>query len=275
MKHNHTTISFYFLFTVIIFLQIVTPAQQKPLAEAKLVVDSYSPQKDSVISIGVLVNLTDDWHIYWRNPGDSGLPTEIEFKLPQGLVASENKFPVPKIFFTEEIVNYGYGHQVLFINELLVPKDFPQKTFSISAKLTSLICKDLCKSFDTTITIIIDFSKDYVAETEISELFEKTKNLLPQINRRIKASALLKSDSVYLKVSGDDILGEHDIKFLSYEAGVLRNSVTQNIIKKENYIELILEPDPFRITNPTELEGIIILNDNPAKTFEIKIPITD
>ena len=26
-----------------------------------------------------------DWHTYWRNPGDSGLPTKIEWKLPDGV----------------------------------------------------------------------------------------------------------------------------------------------------------------------------------------------
>ena len=102
----------YFLFAVAIFFlfhQSIT-AQQKSLAEVRLVADSYSPEKDSIISLGVLIDLQDDWHIYWRNPGDSGLPTDIELILPKGITASQIKFPIPKIFFFFLIVNFGYAH---------------------------------------------------------------------------------------------------------------------------------------------------------------------
>ncbi len=104
-------------------------AQQKSLAEARLVVDSFSPKKDSVISIGVLINLKDDWHIYWRNPGDSGMPTDIEFSLPNGIKASEIQFPIPEIFASDEIVNYGYSHQVLLMSKLFIPKYYQKKKY--------------------------------------------------------------------------------------------------------------------------------------------------
>ena len=60
MKLNITTIQLFVF--IVLASTIYSFAQQKSLAEAKLVVDSYSPEMDSVISIGVLVNLKDDWH---------------------------------------------------------------------------------------------------------------------------------------------------------------------------------------------------------------------
>jgi thiol:disulfide interchange protein DsbD len=275
MKHRSITIHLTFLLTAILFFQLANYAQQKSLAEAKLVVDSYSPEKDSIISIGLLINLQDEWHIYWRNPGDSGLPTDIEFSLPNGITASEIKFPIPKIFSSDEIVNYGYDHQVLLMSELFIPKDYTQKEIFISAKLTSLICKELCKAFDTIVTFRLNLSKDYLAEVNISNLFESTKNSLPQKNHNLKTSAISKSDSVYLKVSCDGITNTNSLKFFSYEAGVFKNSITQNVTKKENYLELILEPDPFKVNNPTEVNGIIFLNVDHTKAYEINLPITN
>jgi thiol:disulfide interchange protein DsbD len=273
MKPNITTIIILFLF--ILTIQSLAFAQQNSLAEAKLVIDSYTPKKDSTLSIGVLINLKDDWHIYWRNPGDSGLPTEIEFILPNGVTASEIKFPIPEIFTSDEIVNYGYSHQVLLMSELSIPNNFSQKEISLSAKITSLICKDLCKAFDTTLTIKIDLSKDIYPTKLISDEFDFTKSILPIKNHTLKTSAITKSDSVYLKVSGDEIINVSNIKFLSYNAGIFRNSIKQNVFKKENHFEIILEPDPFRVNSPTLLNGIIILNDDQTKAFEISIPITN
>jgi thiol:disulfide interchange protein DsbD len=273
MKNKITTIQTLLL--LILFAQVFVFAQQKSLAEAKFVINSFSPEKDSVISIGVLINLQDDWHIYWRNPGDSGIPTEIDFTLPEGFKVSEIKFPIPNIFYSDEIVNYGYSHQVLLLSELFIPKDYSEKEIFITAKLTSLICKDMCKNFDTTVTIKLDLSTSYIAEANVSDLFKSTKNMLPKIDHSLKTSVISKSDSIYLKVYGNQINSVSSSKFLSYESGIFKNSINQKMNKKQNHLELILEPDPFKVKNPTEIIGILILNDDPSKAYEIKLPIAN
>ena len=57
------------------------------------------------------------WHVYWRNPGDSGLPTAIDWKLPSGFSAGQINWPVPEHFAQNGIGNYGYADTV----DLLVP----------------------------------------------------------------------------------------------------------------------------------------------------------
>ncbi len=281
MKHRSTTIYFSFLFTIFIFVQFVA-AQQKSLAEAKLVVDSFSSGKDSIISIGVLINLKDDWHIYWRNPGDSGLPTDIEFGLPNGITASEIKFPIPKIFYSDEIVNYGYGHQVLFLFDLNIPENYSSKEINISANITSLICKDLCKTFDTTVTIFLDLSKDFIADEKISRLFESTKKIIPIQNQKLNIIAESKSDNVYLKVfvKQNENQNINGIQFYPYEMGIFRNLVKQNTKQNENFFEILLEPDQFRVKEPASVNGIIVIEEEienvlSRKAYEFTIPIIE
>jgi thiol:disulfide interchange protein DsbD len=275
MKKNITTIQTLFL--LILIAQVFTFAQQKSLAEARLVVDSFSRDKDSVISIGVLINLKDDWHIYWRNPGDSGLPTEVEFIIPEDFTISEIKFPTPKIFYSDEIVNYGYAHQVLLIADLNIPKNYRPKEINISAKLTSLICKDLCKSFDTTLTLVLDLSKDFYPAKLISDLFNYTKSIMPVINPNIKIFATKISDSVSLKLNLNAVenLRTKSFEFYPFKAGVFKNMAKRTNRIYEKYIELELEPDPFRVENPTYINGIIVINNDHNKSYEIHLPITD
>ena len=40
------------------------------------------------IWLGLELQHQPHWHTYWRNPGDSGLPTELTWKLPAGVSAS-------------------------------------------------------------------------------------------------------------------------------------------------------------------------------------------
>lgn len=280
MTKTNKTIYFSFVIAIFFLLHQSISAQQKSLAEARLVTNSFSSEKDSVISLGVLINLQDDWHIYWRNPGDSGLPTDIEIILPNGITSSEIKFPIPKIFASDEIVNYGYGHQVLFLFDLYIPRNYSLKEINISAKITSLICKEICKAFDTTVTINLDLSKDFIADDNISTLFKSTKEMLSQTNHNFNISAFSKSDFVYLKILFDQIENQslNDFHFYPYEAGVFRNSIEQSITQKENYMELLLETDPFRTKDPTTVEGLLIIGNDLEKNqikkaFEIEVPI--
>ncbi|MCU0342522.1 MAG: hypothetical protein MUF28_01725 [Ignavibacterium sp.] len=273
----------YFLLAAAVFLlyQSVS-AQQKTLAEARLFANSFSIKKDSVISMGVLINLQKDWHIYWRNPGDSGLPTDIELILPQGITASEIKFPFPETFTSDEIVNYGYENQVLFLFDLNVPQNYSLKKLDISAKITALLCKEMCKAFDTTVTITLDISKDNLAEESISKLFESTGEMIPAENQNLNIIAESKSDLVYLRifVNQNENQNIKDIRFYPYNEGVFRNLVKQNILKKEKYFEMVLEPDQFRIKEPTSVDGIIIIEEEiegnqSSKAYEITVPILE
>lgn len=281
MKKQITTIYFLIIAAVFLFSQSIS-AQKKPLAGAKLVVDSYSPEKDSTITLGVFINLQDDWHIYWRNPGDSGLPTEIDLTLPKEITASEIKFPIPQKFSSDEIVNYGYEHQVLFLFDLYVPKNYNSKELIVSAKITSLICKEQCKAFDTTVAINLDLSKDFIAEKNISSLFESTEKMLPMQNQSLSIIAETRSNYTYLKIFVNENEKQiiKNIQFYPYETGVYKNSVKQSITLKENYFEILLEPDQFRVTDPQTINGIIIIkyaieNILLRKAYEITVPIIE
>jgi thiol:disulfide interchange protein DsbD len=279
---KNTTIYFLLAAAIFFLFSQTVSAQQKSLAEARLLVNSFSFEKDPIISLGVLINLQKDWHIYWRNPGDSGLPTDVELILPEGITASEIKFPFPETFTSDEIVNYGYENQVLFLFDLNVPQNYSLKELNISAKITSLLCKEMCKAFDTTVTITLDISKENIAEEKISKLFESTKKMIPAENQNLNIIAESKSDLVYVRifVNQNENQNIKDIRFYPYNEGVFRNLVKQNILKKEKYFEIVLEPDQFRIKEPTSVDGIIIIEEEieenqSNKAYEMTVPIVE
>ena len=43
--------------------------------------------------LGLQLTHQPEWHTYWKNPGDSGLPTRLEWVLPAGLQASDIAWP--------------------------------------------------------------------------------------------------------------------------------------------------------------------------------------
>jgi thiol:disulfide interchange protein/DsbC/DsbD-like thiol-disulfide interchange protein len=83
------------------------------------------------------------WHTYWRNPGDSGIPTEIKWTLPPGWKADPIQWPTPSKFMIGPLANYGYeGHARLI--SVLHPPRTAKGAATIVAEASWLVCKDVC-----------------------------------------------------------------------------------------------------------------------------------
>jgi len=63
--------------------------------------------------LGLQLQHTSEWHTYWRNPGDSGLPTQLEFVLPPGLEVGPVLWPLPKKLSAGTLTNYGFEGDAL------------------------------------------------------------------------------------------------------------------------------------------------------------------
>ncbi len=105
--------------------------------------DGISPGK--TFWIGVLLEHQPDWHTYWQNPGDSGLPTTIEWKLPPGLKVGPLQWPLPKKIPIAPLANYGYEGVVLLAAPVQVDAGF-QATSSVplAAHVQWLACRQEC-----------------------------------------------------------------------------------------------------------------------------------
>ncbi|TXI20832.1 MAG: thiol:disulfide interchange protein [Roseateles sp.] len=92
--------------------------------------------------VAVEQQIQPHWHTYWKNPGDSGQATSIEWK---GAEAGAIQWPVPSIQAIGPIVNYGYEGRAPLLVELTVPADAkPGARFQPSAEVKWLVCKDVC-----------------------------------------------------------------------------------------------------------------------------------
>ena len=64
--------------------------------------------------MGVRFRLDPGWHLYWKNPGDGSLPTEVSWDTP-GTTVDALQWPSPRPFRTPDgsITTYGYADEVL------------------------------------------------------------------------------------------------------------------------------------------------------------------
>jgi thiol:disulfide interchange protein DsbD len=94
--------------------------------------------------VGLQLAHIPEWHTYWKNSGDSGLPTLLEWTLPAGISAGEIAWPTPKKIPIGTLANYGYENTVLLPVPLTVAPGFGANQLEIKLKAAWLVCKKEC-----------------------------------------------------------------------------------------------------------------------------------
>ncbi|MCB0308977.1 MAG: hypothetical protein KDD48_06360, partial [Bdellovibrionales bacterium] len=112
-----------------------------PEATIHFVHETKFDAENSSVRVGFFFQLEPHWHIYWRNPGDSGLPPKVDWVNSQSYHFSDFDWPTPKRIRINILANYGYD------NEILLPLTVTRKskeTPQIEANLSWLVCKEEC-----------------------------------------------------------------------------------------------------------------------------------
>lgn len=125
-----------------------TPAQtvvQSDQARAELL--AHAPQgatPGQPVWVGLQITHAPEWHTYWKNSGDSGLPTELQWTLPPGVSAGPIAWPTPRKFPIGNLANYGYDGTVVLPVPLTVAPDFKGSHIDIKLYAAWLVCRKEC-----------------------------------------------------------------------------------------------------------------------------------
>jgi thiol:disulfide interchange protein DsbD len=127
---------------------VLLPAQaapQKPgFVQVELIAENTALTPGKPAWIGLSMKHDRDWHTYWKNPGDAGLPTTIQFTLPPGFKAGAIEWPYPQRIPVKQLASYGYSDEILLPLLLFVPRQIAQQQVTLKARADWLVCKESC-----------------------------------------------------------------------------------------------------------------------------------
>ena len=126
-------------------LQTPNTLVQSPQAKVELLThapEGVAPGK--TLWLGLQIAHAPDWHTYWKNPGDSGLPTMLEWTLPAGVSVGEIAWPTPRKFPIGDLANYGYDGTVVLPVPLTIAPDFAGDQIDVALYASWLICRREC-----------------------------------------------------------------------------------------------------------------------------------
>lgn len=122
----------------------------------RLVADQTQVSGGETIRLGLEHIIHPKWHTYWKNPGDSGTPTQIDWDLPKGFSVSEPEWPTPIKIPYGPLTNYGYEEQVTLLQNLTLPDDVGDAPFMLKASVNLLVCHEICIPESHDVSIIFN-----------------------------------------------------------------------------------------------------------------------
>ena len=130
--------------------------------------------------LGLQIEHQPDWHTYWQNPGDSGLPTRLQWQLPAGLQAGDIAWPLPHKFPIGTLANYGYEGRLLLTVPITVSADFKfpaNAPLNLQLQADWLVCRKECIPQEGQLALGLTSA---TAQTPHAAWFEKARGLSPQ-----------------------------------------------------------------------------------------------
>ena len=112
--------------------------------EVTLVLAAEPARPGETVWAGIQLRMPAGWHTYWRNPGDSGSPTTVEWTLPDGVKAGEIEWPVPEKFTSAGLTTYGYHGELMLLVPLSLGAGLAPGALDLKAKVSWLECQEIC-----------------------------------------------------------------------------------------------------------------------------------
>ena len=265
-----------YLFSILTFFN--QSSQKEQLVSAELISDHEAIAPNSEFWVGLKLNMKEGWYTYWRNPGDAGLPTSIDWDLPDGFQASEIYWPFPQDYSSEEIAAYGYKKNIILLTKITVPQNIDSNKIEIKAKANWLVCKEACLPGGTELKLNFNVESSPQINPEQNEIITQTKTMLPFISSewQIETRKISKNE-ILLKITPPNWYDENleNIKFLPYTQTIYKHNKFLRIKKVGNQYKGKILLSDMRVSDPKFVNGILINakywdKEKTRKSLEIK-----
>ena len=263
------------------FFAVTPPAiaqDTSPIVTARLFVDSAHVINDgdavsptatpngNFIWAAVAFTIPEHWHIYWQNPGDSGIPTSITWEsLPKGVTAGPIHWPVPVRAEMGGLVNYGYENTVILPVPLQLSED-AATSGTITAKVDWLVCKETCIPESAVLTADIG---DKASEEDVAAL-DKALDSVPMA---MDIATYVVADDSQVRIAFNEQANSHADIFPITD-GWFPNNATPEIHRAKGWIGFVLPRGSAPVSDTLEAvitvkhEGITTHWQQTAKRVE-------
>ncbi|HWH47875.1 MAG TPA: protein-disulfide reductase DsbD domain-containing protein, partial [Burkholderiales bacterium] len=242
---------------------------QRPHIEAELIAEKLALRPGEPVTMALRLKMEKRWHTYWRNPGDSGLPTRITWTLPQGFTAGPIQWPAPRRINVGPLTNFGYEGEIFLLSDIQVPAGLaPGSAVPITARADWLVCEEICIPGDATFSVMLPVSDEAAGvDPKWAKAIERTREQLPRKLDGWSLDAYLRGDDLVLRLSSAEARATriHNLMLFPDQDGWIENASPQRMIRTAGGYEVRVASAAAIRAKSGPLTGLIVAEPGLAK----------
>ncbi len=272
------------------FLGVPLAAQQgedpSPHSDARLVSELAAIRPGESFTVAVHLTMDAGWHSYWRNPGDAGGETVIEWTLPDGFTAGAIQWPHPHRIEAPPLVSYGYDGEVLLLVDVVPPPQLrPGRTVTLEAHADWVVCEEICLPATADVNLALPVAEGAARlDPEWGPAVARTRARLPAVLDAWAIEAWRVPDGFVLTVTpprgwNGAFRGSY---FFSGASGVVAHAAPQPLTRDGETYQLFLAPSEYLQGSLARLEGVLLAPDGVAwdaergvRAMTVDVPVTE
>ena len=213
--------------------------------------------------VGIDLILDDGWHVYWQNPGDSGLAPKIKWQLPSGIKAGDIHWPYPQRMNAGPLITFGYDHELLLLVPVTVDRSFQGvANVNLRARVDWLACREECipgrAQLNLPLPVVTNSSGPTFNNYKAS--FDQTRRRLPKMIPSITSRAWANGNQWRMDIQTPVQRGA-DIVFFPLRNDTIEHAAPQKVRETADGYQVTLSKSHIYPGSLTSLEGIAV---NPA-----------
>jgi DsbC/DsbD-like thiol-disulfide interchange protein len=162
------------LLSVVLFLARSSEAAH---TRARLILSTELARPGETVLAGVYLKMDPNWHTYWRNAGDSGLATSIDWKLPEGVSTQGIQWPVPEKLSEEGLTTYIFRDEVVLLVPLKLAANLKAGPHELKARVSWLECEVKCVPGDAEVKAMLNIGPETKRSKEADQITAWQKKL--------------------------------------------------------------------------------------------------
>jgi thiol:disulfide interchange protein DsbD len=232
-----------------------------PQLTVELVAEPTPIISGKTVTLALRFNPVPGWHIYWENPGDSGLPPSVTWKLPSGWTAGPLQFPFPEKILLPPLVSYGYEQETLLLTTFTIPEyEKIPSSFPIEADIEWLVCKETCLPGKAHLNLTLPTQPK--PNIDLQGLFDDVRKDLPNSLPHISISAKTEGSDLQLIVEPKTQVGSLNFFPEGDFLDEFKPSKTEVLSSGKLQLTLHLKE---KAKLPSSLQGVLVA-ENPWDT---------
>jgi thiol:disulfide interchange protein/DsbC/DsbD-like thiol-disulfide interchange protein len=231
---------------------------------AELVAERRAVGAGQTIRIGLKLQHIPHWHTYWRNPGDSGEPTTVTWKLPEGFSASGLEWPAPSLIKVGPVTSFGYEGETVLLARITPPRDLkPDSNVTLSADVAFLVCEKECIPGEASVSLALPVAVSGGGGGPNVKVFDRARSQLPQPSPWT-ATFDATAKTLSLALANADLRRDNvrSATFFPYDNTLIVNSAPQTLSAAGAATQIAIERGQIARSVPQRFDGVLVVEED-------------